>query len=188
MNWLDIVLGLILVASLLSSFRKGLSREIIGLISVCLALLLGVWLYGSAAGYLQPYLSSRTAANFAGFGIVFCGVLLIGSLLSLIVGRFLKVTGLSFLDHLLGMGFGIVRGLLIGVALITGIMAFSSNDRPPSEVVHSRMAPYFVGGSRVVAALAPYELKEGFRKSYQSVEAAWAHISGGPTSRREGEE
>jgi membrane protein required for colicin V production len=188
MNWLDIVLGLILLACLLSSFRKGLSREIIGLISVCLALLLGVWLYGSAAGYLQPYLSSRTAANFAGFALVFCAVLLVGSLLSLVVGKFLRITGLSFLDHLLGMGFGVVRGLLIGVALITGIMAFSSSDPPPQEVVHSRMAPYFVGGSRVVAALAPYELKEGFRKSYQGVEAAWAQVSRRTTSRREGEE
>lgn len=188
MNWLDIVLGLILLASLLSSFRKGLSREVIGLVSVLLALVLGIWLYGTAAGYLPRYISSPTAANFAGFAIVFCGVLLLGSLLSLIVGKFLRVTGLSFLDHLLGMGFGVLRGLLIGVALLTGIMAFSGNGSPPPEVVHSRMAPYFVGGSRVVAAIAPYELKEGFRKSYQGVQSAWTHVSRGTVSHREGEE
>jgi membrane protein required for colicin V production len=188
MNWLDIVLGLIVVASVLSSFRKGLSREIIGIVTVCFATLLGIWLYGSVAGYLIRYVSSRTAANFAGFAIVFGAVLVAGSLLGSLIGRFFKLTGLSFFDHVLGLGFGAIRGLLIGVAVITGIMAFSSNGRPPAEVVHSRMAPYFLGGSRVVAAMAPHELKEGFRKSYQSVQSAWSHISEGPVSRREGQE
>jgi membrane protein required for colicin V production len=179
MNWLDLVLAVILVASVLSSFRKGLSREVIGIVSACLALLLGVWLYGFAGGYLSPYLSSRTAANFAGFAIVFCGVLLVGSLLSLFVGKILSISGFSFIDHLLGLAFGLVRGLLIGVALITGIMAFSPGDRPPAEVVKSRMAPYMLEGSRVVAAMAPHELKEGFRKSYLRVQSEWAQVSGG---------
>jgi membrane protein required for colicin V production len=179
MNWLDVVLAIILLASVLSSFRKGLSRELIGLVSVCFALLLGIWLYGSAAAYLLPYLSSRTAANFAGFAIVFCGVLLIGSLLSLIVGKILRFSGFSFIDHFLGLAFGLVRGLLIGVALITGIMAFSPGDRPPAEVVRSRMAPYMLEGSRIVAAMAPHELKEGFRKSYLRVQSEWAQVSRG---------
>jgi membrane protein required for colicin V production len=173
MNWLDVVLGLILVASVVTSFRKGLSREVIGLVAVCLALVLGIWLYGLAGAYLLPYLSSRAAANFAGFAIVFCGVMLLGGLVSLIVGKFLKITGLSFFDHLLGAGFGILRGLLISVALVTGIMAFSTDDRPPASVVNSHIAPYVVGAARVVAAMAPHEVKEGFRKTYARVKSAW---------------
>jgi len=173
MNWLDVVLALILLASLVRSFRKGLSREVIGLVAVCLALVLGIWLYGLAGAYLIPYLSSRAAANFAGFAIVFCGVMLAGGLVSLIVGRFLKITGLSFFDHLLGAGFGILRGVLISVALVTAIMAFSTGDRPPASVVNSRLAPYVLGASRVVAAMAPHEVNEGFRKAYAHVKSAW---------------
>jgi membrane protein required for colicin V production len=189
MNWLDIVLGLILVASVLSSFRKGLSREIIGLISVFLALVLGVWFYGTAASYLAPHITSPLAADFAGFALVFCGVLLTGGLLGWIVGKFLRISGFSFLDHLLGVGFGLLRGVLIGVALITGIMAFSPTGQPPGEVVHSRLAPYLVGGSRAVAAIAPHELKVGFRKNYERVEEAWERATeGSASSRREGEE
>jgi len=177
MNWLDIVLAVILLASVLSSFRKGLSREVIGLVSVCLALLLGIWLYGSVAVYLLRYLSSRQAANFAGFAIVFCGVLLAGSILSVFVGKILRISGFSFIDHFLGLAFGMVRGLLIGVALLTGIMAFSQGDHPPAEVVQSRLAPYILGGGRVVAAMAPHELKEGFQKSYARVQSEWAQVS-----------
>jgi membrane protein required for colicin V production len=177
MNWLDVVLALILAVSVVTSFRKGLSREVIGLVSVFLALLLGLWFYGSVGGYLAPHLSSRLAANFVGFGIVFCGVLLLGSLVSTVVGKFLRITGLSLFDHVLGLGFGVVRGVLISVALVTGIMAFAPDGRPPSSVVHSRLSPYVVDGARVVSALAPHELKEGFRKTYAQVKSAWQKAS-----------
>jgi len=173
MNWLDIVLVLIVGVSIATSFRKGLSREVIGLASVFVALLAGVWLYGLAGGWLQPYVSSRGVANLAGFFLVFIGVLILGSVISYAVGRALKVTGLSFFDHLLGAGFGLLRGTLIGVALILGIMAFSTSDRPPESVVHSRTAPYVVGAARLFASVAPHELKEGFHKTYAEVKTAW---------------
>ena len=173
MNWLDIVLLLILAWSIAASFRKGLTREIVGLASVILALLLGLWFYGTAAGLLAPYLSSRPLANFAGFSIVFVGVMLLGAVVSHVLGRFWKVTGLSIVDHALGAAFGAVRGILVAVALIMGIMAFAHGDRPPDSVVRSRLAPYVADAARVTASIAPYELKEGFRKTYAEVKQAW---------------
>ncbi|HWB83695.1 MAG TPA: CvpA family protein [Bryobacteraceae bacterium] len=174
MNWLDVVLVLIVAASVVASFRKGLSREIVGLVSVILALIIGIWFYGSVAGYLSSYLSSRALADFAGFALVFCAVLLVGSGVSFLVGKFLKVTGLSIVDHALGAGFGVIRGILISIAFVMALMAFSPGDKPPEAVVNSRTAPYVVDAARVVSALAPHELKEGFRKTYGQVKSAWA--------------
>jgi membrane protein required for colicin V production len=173
MNWLDIVLLIIVAGSLASSIRKGLSREVIGLVTVILALLLGTWFYGVVAGYLMPYVSTRQIASFAGFAIVFVAVLLAGSLAGALAGRLLQLTGLSWFDHLLGAAFGAVRGLLISIALVMAIMAFSPAGHPPASVVRSRLAPYVVEAARVCAAMAPYELKDGFRKSYAQVHKAW---------------
>jgi membrane protein required for colicin V production len=173
MNWLDVIVLAILAVSVALSFRKGLTREVVGLASVVLAILLGIWFYGTAGALLLPYLSSRALANFAGFLLVFGGVMLVGHLVSYVVGRFLKVTGLSIFDHLLGACFGALRGILIAVALIMAIMAFSQGDKPPSSVVNSRTAPYVVDAARAFAALAPHELKEGFRKTYGMVKTAW---------------
>jgi membrane protein required for colicin V production len=173
MNWLDVVLLAILAVSVAMSFRKGITREVVGLTSVVLAILLGIWFYGTAGSFLVPYLSSRALANFAGFLLVFCGVMLAGHLVSYVVGRFLKVTGLSIFDHLLGAGFGALRGILIAVALIMAIMAFSPGDKPPPSVVHSCTAPYVVEAARGFAALAPRELKDGFRRTYDQVKSAW---------------
>ena len=174
MNWLDIVLAIILLASVVAGFRRGLSRQIIGLVSVVLALLLGIWFYGNIGYYLLPYASSRSLANAGGFAVVFCGVLLLGVLVSFVVGRFLKVTGLSVVDHLLGAGLGVLRGLVFAIAIIMGVMAFSRGDKPPETIVNSRLAPYVVDAARMFAAMAPHELKEGFRKTYAQVKAAWS--------------
>ena len=143
--------------------------------SVVLALLLGIWFYGTASALLQPYLSSRSVANFAGFFIVFCACGAAGE-----PGEFRdrKVSArdraLVLSITLLGAGFGLLRGTLIAVALISGHHGIHvrESSRPPS-VVHSRMAPYVVDAARVVAAVAPHELKEGFRRTYGQVKSAW---------------
>ena len=75
---------MILAVSVVTGFRKGFSREVIGLVSVVLALVLGSWFYGTAGAFLLPYLSSRSMAMFGGFFLVFLGVILLGSVVSLL--------------------------------------------------------------------------------------------------------
>jgi hypothetical protein len=55
-----------------------------------------------------------------------------------------------------------------------GVMAFSRGEKPPETVVNSRLAPYVVDAARMFAAMAPHELKEGFRRTYAQVKAAWS--------------
>jgi len=174
MNWLDLVLALILIASGIAGFRRGFSRQIIGLVAGVLALLLGIWSYGIVGSYLMPYASSRTVADAGGFAVIFCGVLLLGALVSFVAHRFLKVTGLSIVDQLLGVGFGLLRGLVFAIAIVMGVMAFSRGDKPPEAIVNSRMAPYVVDAARGFAAMAPHDLREGFRRTYAQVKAAWS--------------
>ena len=178
MNWLDVVLLIILCWSVFASLRRGLTREIIGLASVALALLLAIWFYGLAGSLLAPYLSSKQVSNLLGFFAVFGGVWLIGALASFVIGRILKVTGLSIVDHLLGALFGALRCILISLAIILGIMAFSARDKPPAPIVGSRIAPYVTGAAGVLTSLAPRELKDGFANSYAQVKDAWGKALG----------
>src|SRR5438874_1651334 len=127
MNWLDILLLLLLLFSTVTSLRKGFSREIIGLIATFLAILCGIWFYGLAGSFLLPYVSSPSIAHLAGFLLVFIGVILLGSVTGVIVGRFIRTVGLSWVDRILGGAFGLVRGVLLSIAVIMAIMAFSPN-------------------------------------------------------------
>jgi membrane protein required for colicin V production len=171
-NWLDFALIAILLWSVLMSARKGFSREIIGLAAALFALVLGMWFYGPAGGFLIPYVSSARVANLIGFLLVVFGVLICGGMLGWIVNRFLHTIGLSFFDRLLGAAFGLVRGLLIAMALLTAFMAFGphvDSKTVSSSVVHSRIAPWILDASHIFVAIAPMELKSSFRKQYAQV-------------------
>ena len=175
MNWLDYLLIAILLFSGVMSARKGFSREIIGLAAAFFALLLGMWFYGSAGALIAPIISSPRVADLVGFLLVVAAVLIAGGMLGWIVNRFLRTIGLSFFDRLLGAAFGVLRGLLIAMALLTAFMAFGpyvESDAASSAVVHSQIAPYVLNASRLVVAMAPMELKSNFQKQYDSIKSA----------------
>lgn len=176
MNWLDIVILTLVVGSMVGSAWKGFSREVAGLISSVAALVLALWFYGSAGDFFLPYTSTKAVASFLGFLVIFLGVLLAGAMVGWIVNRFIQSVGLTWMDRLLGAGFGVLRGLLFATALVMILMAFTPGpleNVPPRSVVESRFAPYVLEGSRVVVALAPHEVKAGFRKSYDRVKEIW---------------
>jgi membrane protein required for colicin V production len=173
MNWLDMLLLILLAVSVITSFMKGFSREVIGLVAVVAAIVLGSWFYGVGGALFRPYVSSPAVANFCGFVVIFLGILLVGRLVAAVTGRFVKAARLSFFDRMLGACFGVVRGILLCIALVMIVMAFPAGDAAPRSIVESRAAPYVIDASRVLAATAPYELKEGFHKSYKRVKEIW---------------
>ena len=175
MNWLDFVLIAVLLCSILMSARKGFSRELVGLAAALFALVLGMWFYGLAGSFMIPYVSSPRVANMIGFLLVVFAVLICGGILGRVLNRFLRTVGLSFLDRLLGAAFGLVRGLLIAIALLTAVLAFGpqvNSKTVSSSVLHSRIAPYVLDASHAFVAIAPMELKTSFRKQYAQVKSA----------------
>jgi membrane protein required for colicin V production len=173
-NWLDYALLAILLFSVIMSARKGFAREVIGLAAAFAALVLAMWFYGLAGSWLIPYVSSTRVANLLGFLLVVVVVLMCGWILGWIVSRFLRTVGLSFFDRLLGATFGLVRGLLIAMALLTAFLSFGpqvDSNTVSASMLHSRLAPYVLDASHVIVAVAPMELKSSFRKQYEQVKS-----------------
>lgn len=182
MNWLDYVFIAILLLSTLSSLRKGFVREIIGLVATVAGLVLAFWFYGVAGSLLEPFLSSRRLANLLGFLLVFVAVVLAGTLVSWVVNKFLKATGLSIPDRLLGAVFGLIRGGAICLALLTAFIAWSPRDEhstAPAAVVNSRLAPVLTEASRTAVSMAPMDLRQNFQEGYALLEKAWKKVARG---------
>jgi membrane protein required for colicin V production len=176
MNWLDVALVILLVGSVASAFSKGFVRESIGLAAAFIGLLCGAWFYRMPADILRPYLSSREAANLCGFLLIFVGAILLGWLVSKLVGMVVKVVGLSWLDRLLGAAFGAARGVIVCVALITAIVAFapgSDPKTPPQSVVNSRIAPYMLDAAHLLTMATPKELRDEFALRYEQIKRIW---------------
>jgi membrane protein required for colicin V production len=175
LNWLDYVLILILGFSAVQSLRRGLTREVIGLIAAVAAIFLGMWFYARAGSLVQrwsgEWIGSERAANFVGFLMVVFAVLLLGAMVGSIVRRFVKAVGLSFFDRLLGAVFGLIRGALIAIALLTAYIAFGPRADPktaPAAVVHSQIAPVLLDASGLFVDAAPAKLKRSFREVYDN--------------------
>jgi len=173
-NWLDIILLIILAYSTFRSFRRVFSREIIGLGASLFALVLAMWFYGTAGLLVLPWISSQRVANLLGFVLVVVGVLLLGALLGWVVNRFLRTVGLSIFDRFLGAAFGLARGTVVTVALVTAFTAFGpyadTNTASPA-VLNSRIVPYLLRASHAFVAIAPMDLKESFRRRYSIIKS-----------------
>jgi membrane protein required for colicin V production len=175
-NWLDYILIAILLFSAIQSFRRGFSREIIGLAAMFFAFVLAMWFYGLAGSLVSRWVSSIRTANLIGFFLVILAVLLLGAVAAWIVSRVLRTVGLSFFDRLLGAAFGCVRGALLAMAFLTAWTAFGEHataGAASSAVVHSQIAPYVLSASRLFVAIAPMDLKQSFHRYYSQARSIW---------------
>ena len=175
MNWLDIVLIVIFAVSVVSGVAKGFARQVIGLAAAVAGFLCGLWFYGSAGSFLLPYVSHKGIANFLGFVLIFVAFLILGALVGKLLSVLLKWVGLSWLDRLLGGVFGLVRGLIIAIALVLALLAFWPPP-PPRALVGSRVAPYVIDAAHACAYLAPRDVREGVQDSYAKVKEAWGQF------------
>jgi membrane protein required for colicin V production len=172
MSWLDFVFGIIIIASVAAGFAKGFIRIGIGFIAALIGIVMASWFYGTAAGWLTPYVTSPGVANFLGFLTIFAIVLSFGALVSTLLVRVFKLVGLSWLDRFLGAVFGVVRGLLISVALLMIMLAFAP-AKTHNAVVDSYFSPYVMESANLLSRVAPFELKDGFRRGYEEIKKAW---------------
>ncbi|MGD0436486.1 MAG: CvpA family protein [Bryobacteraceae bacterium] len=173
MNWIDGLLILVVGLSILTGFAAGFARVGVGFIATVLGIFLGFWCYGIVGAYVQDYVSSRAIANLVGFLAIFIGVALVGAIVGSILARFFKWIGLSWFDRLLGGAFGAVRGIVIAVALVTVLLAFSPSP-PPRSVTDSKLLPYVAEVSNVLALITPREIKDAFRDTNEKAHKVWS--------------
>jgi membrane protein required for colicin V production len=171
-NLLDIVLVIVVGASVAAGFMAGFARVGIGFIAAISGLLFGFWFYGMPAAWIHRYVHSVTISNLLGFFVVFWGFLAAGSLLGKLLAKLFKWTGLSWLDRLMGGAFGFVRGGLIAIAFVAVLLAFTPKPLP-NWMVDSQVLPYAIDASNLCAALAPRAIKDAFRDSMVEIRKAW---------------
>lgn len=138
-----VVLGILLVSAVLGAWR-GLVGEILSILAWVLALV-AAWMFGPEVGAgVFGGLRDQSLRLVAGFATVVVLVLVVVALLKLLLRSLLKAVGLSVTDRLLGVLFGLLRGLAI-VLLLVAVGGVTSAPRqgwwreaslaPPLETV-----------------------------------------------------
>ena len=164
-GWLDVVLGILLLVLVTMGFVKGLVRELIGFVVVIVGIILAARWYEPVAALFGKLVKNAAVANFLGFILIFLAVFVAGAVLAGLLTKAMKGT-LGFADHLLGGIIGLLEGVLVGGALVFGLLAFPIN---PDAVADSKLAPICYEAAKTFINLIPQELKTKIKTTYEGL-------------------
>ncbi|HET7921912.1 MAG TPA: CvpA family protein [Gammaproteobacteria bacterium] len=139
MSWIDyLILGIILISALISLFR-GFLRETISLVTW----IIGFWLalrFAHPLGSLFGFVHNPSVRVVIGFILIFVVVLMAGATSNYFVAKLVKRSGAGMADRVLGVLFGMVRGVVI-VLVLTMVAGFTLLPRGTTWR-NSVLAPY----------------------------------------------
>jgi len=114
---LDWIFLAVLLASLLLGAWRGLVYELISLLSWVAAFVAAQWFAPQVAALLPMSGASEMIRYAAAFVLVFIAVVMAVSLLAWLMKKLMSSVGLRLADRALGAMFGVVRGLVIVLAM-----------------------------------------------------------------------
>jgi membrane protein required for colicin V production len=163
----NIIIGLVLISVLIGLFR-GFIPEVMSIavwiVSVWLA-----WQYADVVSVrLEDKIDSPALLLWLSRAIVFAGGLIGGGLLTAVVSLLVEKSGLSGTDRVLGMAFGLVRGVLVFGVLV--VFARVLDLQQETWWTQSRLIPY---GERVggwILSVLPDEVAEFLPEAAREVE------------------
>lgn len=160
-TWLDLVLLAIVGISALMGLWRGFIGEVMALLVWALAFWLATRFGPDVAELFAASVDYPTARWLLGGATVFIAVLGTGALLTWLLRKLVKGSGLSGSDRVLGLGFGLVRGAAVAcvVVLVAGFTPL------PQEAAwrDGRLIPGFVTGAQWLKGWLPDAMAEHVR-------------------------
>ncbi|MGQ9424709.1 CvpA family protein [Gilvimarinus sp. F26214L] len=118
MNWADLtILGILFVSSLIS-IRRGFVKEALSLAGWAAAFIIAMLFSGSLATLFANSIESPSVREMVAFAILFATTLVVAAMANYLIAEVVRMTGLSGTDRTFGMIFGLVRGLIVVMAII----------------------------------------------------------------------
>lgn len=156
MNWADYTILAVLALSVVMGLWRGFVGEVMAL--VCWALAFWVaWTFGPPlAERFSASISTPSVRVLLAYVLAFVAVLIAGAIVTWFVRKLVESSGLSGSDRMLGMVFGLVRGLAL-VTLVVLLMEFTPFRRDPWWG-ESRLLPNFEIGARWLGDRLPAEV------------------------------
>ena len=116
--WIDWVIIALISVSTLISLKRGFVREALSLVTWIGAFIIARTFHPQMQALLESSVETPLVRLVAAFAILFFGTLIVGAIVNNLIGHLVRATGLSATDRVLGMGFGLLRGVVV---VIVGI-------------------------------------------------------------------
>ena len=143
MTWADWAIIAVLGVSALISVVRGFVKEVVSLLIWLTAAIVASIFHDQLATVMADLIDTSSLRMLAAWIILFIAVLLVGSILNYLLGKLVQATGLSGTDRLLGLLFGIARGLIILMVILTILPKMLPVMEDPWWL-ESTLIPYFM--------------------------------------------
>ena len=156
LNMFDLIVLTVIGLSALLSFFRGFLREVFSLAGWVAASIITLRFLKPAAAYVRPHVGSEVVASgIASVGLFFITLILISIVTGMIL-KFLKPAAkIGLFDNLVGLCFGVARGILI-VALGYFIMTIVLAEKDyPKWVKESKSRPHVAKAAKLIGDLTP---------------------------------
>src|SRR5580704_500118 len=159
MNPLDIGVIAVIGLSAVFAFARGFVREALSIVAWIGAGF--ITLYGFSAVYamVDPMVHNPLLSQLIAVGGTFLVSLIVLTVITGIVARRVRSSGLSSIDRTLGFIFGLARGiLLVSLAYLFVENVVQANDRPP-WLKEAKSGPYLHEGAEMLRTVLPESLR-----------------------------
>ena len=113
MIWIDFAIIALVFISLFIGLLRGFIKEAFSLVTWILAIWVGLSFSREFSRFLEQSISYPSARIAASFAILFVMTLVLGGMISFLLGVLVNKTGLTGTDRFIGMIFGVARGIVV---------------------------------------------------------------------------
>jgi membrane protein required for colicin V production len=172
MNTLDIIVIVVLLLSAGFAYTRGLVREVLSIVAWFGAAAIGFLGYRHLAPFMK-FLPDGTIREIAAGAAIFVVALIILSIITGAIAHRVSQSGLSSVDRVFGLLFGLARGAVLLCLGYIALMWYLPHDQPqPNWVAQARSKWFLERGANAIEGLAPQILSPP-----QNKKAAASHAS-----------
>ena len=130
MNAFDVAIVAVIGLSALFAFARGIIREVIALGAWVVGFIAAIAYAGDLANAFTWLNMTPVATQALAFVLILVIALIVGALVARVLAGLIRAIGLGFMDRILGLVFGVARGLIVVVAfaLVAGVTTLPKRD------------------------------------------------------------
>ena len=150
-----------LASSIVIGLFRGLVKEVLSLAGWVVAFFVANAFGAKLAAMLPGVIPGEVLRLIIAFIVLFIGTRLLMGMVSMAIGALVTATGLSPVDRLFGAGFGLARGVVIVLAVVT-VCAMTAIPQQPFWK-NAQLRPAVEGTARAIRPLLPEALARHLR-------------------------
>ena len=154
-SWLDVILGFIMLISGFLAMLRGLTREVLSILSWAVAALATLYIFPKYQDEARLYIEPALLADAALAAGVFLIVLIIVSLITMRISDKVLDSRVGALDRTLGFLFGLARGLVLVVIAYLFFSWLVPEDTQPRWIREARSLPILKSTGSAIVSLLP---------------------------------